>query len=149
MRDRVVGGDVRLTLGLQYTVRFDGLEERVDPEAGAAEPGEDLAQRVPGEDRLFLRPDRLRLRGEVATLDIDTPATESQPNDPRTQSPSLGDISARVTGGKVKGPGIMPVVVPVLNSRDGDYTRWRASNVRPQKQFGYVMVVATIPLGAI
>jgi sulfite reductase (NADPH) hemoprotein beta-component len=89
----------------------------------------------------------IRLRGEVAALDIDTPETESKPDEPRTQSPSLGDISARVTAGKVKGPGLMPVVVPVLNSRDEDYTRWRASNVRPQKQFGYVMVVATIPLG--
>jgi sulfite reductase beta subunit-like hemoprotein len=90
---------------------------------------------------------RIRLRGEVATLEIDTPATESKPDDPRAESPSLGDVSARVMAGNVKGPGITPVVVPVLNSRDEDYTRWRTSNVHPQKQFGYVMVVATIPLG--
>ena len=25
--------------------------------------------------------------------------------------------------------------------------RWRATNVRPQKQFGYVMATATVPLG--
>ncbi len=91
----------------------------------------------------------IRLRGEVPTLEIDTPAAESKPDDPRAESPSLGDVSVRVTAGKVKGPGIMPVVVPVLNSRDEDYTRWRTSNVRPQKQFGYAMVVATIPLGDI
>jgi sulfite reductase beta subunit-like hemoprotein len=47
----------------------------------------------------------------------------------------------------VKGPGITPVVVPILNSRDEDYTRWRESNVRPQKQFGFSMATATIPLG--
>ena len=89
----------------------------------------------------------IRLRGEVATLEIDTPAVESKPDDPRAEPPSLGDVSARVTAGKVKGPGIMPLVVPVLNSRDEDYTRWRASNVHPQKQFGYAMAVAPIPLG--
>ena len=89
----------------------------------------------------------IRLRGEVATLDIDTPATESKPDDLRAEPPSILDISARVAAGAVKGPGITPVVVPLLNSRDEDYTRWRASNVHPQKQFGYVMAVATIPLG--
>jgi sulfite reductase beta subunit-like hemoprotein len=91
----------------------------------------------------------IRLRGEVPTLDIETPAAEPKPDDPRAESPSLGDISARVAAGQVKGPGIMPIVVPVLNSRDEDYTRWRASNVRPQQQFGYVTVVATIPLGDV
>ena len=49
--------------------------------------------------------------------------------------------------GVVKGPGITPVVVPVLNSRDEDFTYWQASNVRPQKQKGFATVMATIPLG--
>ena len=89
----------------------------------------------------------IRLRGEVPTLEIDTPAAESKPDTPRPESPSVLDVSTRVMAGAVKGPGIMPVVVPVLNSRDEDYSRWRASNVRPQKQFGYALVVATIPLG--
>jgi sulfite reductase beta subunit-like hemoprotein len=35
----------------------------------------------------------------------------------------------------------------VLNSRDEDFTRWKASNVRPQKQKGYATATATIPLG--
>jgi sulfite reductase beta subunit-like hemoprotein len=89
----------------------------------------------------------IRLRGEVPTLEIDTPAEESKPDAPRTAAPSLGDISARVADGKVKGPGITPVVVPILNSRDEDYTRWRETNVLPQKQFGFSMATATVPLG--
>ncbi len=90
----------------------------------------------------------IRLRGEVPTLDIDTPADEAKPNAPRSESPSTGrDHGARHARAQVKGPGIMPVVVPVLNSRDEDYSRWRASNVRPQKQFGYAIVDATVPLG--
>jgi sulfite reductase beta subunit-like hemoprotein len=89
----------------------------------------------------------IRLRGEVPTLEIDTPADEAMPSAPRSESPSTVEITARVSSGKVKGPGIMPVVIPVLNSRDEDYSRWRASNVRAQKQFGYAIVEATVPLG--
>jgi len=89
----------------------------------------------------------IRLRGEVPALDIDTPADEPKPDAARSASPSVGDISARVAAGAVKGPGITPVVVPVLNSRDEDYSRWRTSNVRPQKQFGFAIVTATVTLG--
>ncbi len=89
----------------------------------------------------------IRLRGEVPTLEIDTPADEIIPNAPRSESPSTVEITARVSSGRVKGPGIVPVVIPVLNSRDEDYSRWRASNVRAQKQFGYAIVEATVPLG--
>src|SRR5207244_6932754 len=32
---------------------------------------------------------------------------------------------------------------------DEAYARWRSTNVRPQKQFGYVMAVATVPLGDV
>lgn len=89
----------------------------------------------------------IRLRGEVPTLEIDTPATEPEPTEPRTAAPLESAVATRVMSGVVKGPGITPVVVPVLNSRDEDFTRWQASNVRPQKQQGFATVMATIPLG--
>jgi len=89
----------------------------------------------------------IRLHGEVATLEINPPELEPAPTAARTAVPAESAIAARVMSGTVKGPGITPVVVPVLNSRDEDYTRWNASNVRPQKQAGYATVVATIPLG--
>src|SRR6185369_3575459 len=79
----------------------------------------------------------IRLKGEVPTLELDTPADEPKPDAARAAAPSVGDISTRVAEGKVKGPGITPMVVPILNSRDEDYTRWRETNVRPQKQFGF------------
>jgi sulfite reductase (NADPH) hemoprotein beta-component len=41
----------------------------------------------------------------------------------------------------------MPVIVPVFNSSDAEYARWRATNLRPQKQFGFTMAVVTVPLG--
>ena len=89
----------------------------------------------------------IRLRGEVPTLEIETPTDEPAPTDARTAAPLESAVATRVMSGAVKGPGITPVVVPVLNSRDEDFTKWRASNVRPQKQKGYATVTATIPLG--
>ncbi len=88
-----------------------------------------------------------RLRGEVPTLEIDPPAGESRPDWATDASPSVGHIASRVAAETVKGPGLTPTVVPILHAGDEAYARWRATNVRPQKQFGYVMVCATVPLG--
>src|SRR3954467_1150293 len=88
-----------------------------------------------------------RLRGQVPTLEIDPPATESRPEWVKDSSPSVGHIAARVAAGRISGPGIMPTVVPVFQSGDEAYARWRVTNVRPQKQFGYVMAIAAVPLG--
>ncbi|HXD73977.1 MAG TPA: nitrite/sulfite reductase [Vicinamibacterales bacterium] len=89
---------------------------------------------------------KIRLNGEVPTLEIDTPAEEPAPA-ARGEAPVENAIASRVMAGEVRGPGITPVVVPVLNSRDEDFTRWKTTAVVPQKQKGYVTVLATIPLG--
>jgi len=88
-----------------------------------------------------------RLRGQVPTLEIDPPVAESKPEWVKDSSPSVGHIASRVAGGRVTGPGITPTIVPVYQPGDTAYARWRATNVLPQKQFGYVMAVATVPLG--
>jgi sulfite reductase (NADPH) hemoprotein beta-component len=88
-----------------------------------------------------------RLRGQVPTLDIDPPASESRPDWVKDSSPSVGHIATRVAAGQVKGPGITPTVVPLFQVGDEAYARWRSTNVRPQRQFGYVLVTATVPLG--
>ena len=88
-----------------------------------------------------------RLGGSVPLLDIDPPVFEPRPDWPPSPSPSVGQIVERVRAATVNGPGLTPTIVPVFNASDGDYARWRATNVRPQKQFGYVMAVATVPLG--
>jgi sulfite reductase beta subunit-like hemoprotein len=88
-----------------------------------------------------------RLRGQVPTLEIDPPAGESRPEWVKDASPSLEDIATRVAGGRISGPGLTPAIVPILQSSDEAYQRWCATNVRAQKQFGYVMAVASVPLG--
>jgi sulfite reductase (NADPH) hemoprotein beta-component len=88
-----------------------------------------------------------RLRGQVPTLEIDPPANESRPEWVKDSSPSVGQVVSRVSAGRISGPGLTPNIVPVFQAGDEAYARWRATNVRPQKQFGYVMAVATVPLG--
>jgi sulfite reductase beta subunit-like hemoprotein len=88
-----------------------------------------------------------RLRGQVPTLEIDPPSSESKPDWVKDSSPSVGHIASRVAGGRISGPGLTPTIVPVFQTGDDAYVRWRATNVHPQKQFGYTMAVATVPLG--
>jgi sulfite reductase beta subunit-like hemoprotein len=88
-----------------------------------------------------------RLRGQVPTLEIEPPATESRPEWVKDPAATLGQIAARVENGRVSGPGLTPAIVPVLAVGDEAYARWRVTNVRPQKQFGYVMAIAAVPLG--
>jgi sulfite reductase (NADPH) hemoprotein beta-component len=85
--------------------------------------------------------------GVVPTLDIEPPAAEPMPEGVKNASPSLKDIGAMVEAGRVKGPGITPTVVPVYEPGDEAYARWRATNVRPQKTFGYLTATVTVPLG--
>ena len=87
-----------------------------------------------------------RLEGTVPILDIDPPASERELEWMSDSPPSIGDITARVSAGRISGPGITPVVTPKAQA-EASYVRWCATNVRPQKQPGYVMAVATVPLG--
>jgi sulfite reductase beta subunit-like hemoprotein len=88
-----------------------------------------------------------RLRGAAPTLEIDPPAAEAKPDGAGDSSPSVSCVASRVSAGRVSGPGLTPVVVPLLQAGDEPFARWRATNVRPQKQFGFSIVVASIPLG--
>jgi sulfite reductase (NADPH) hemoprotein beta-component len=88
-----------------------------------------------------------RLAGEVPPLDIDPPASEPKPDGEPQRSPAPETVAARVQDAIVSGPGIRPAVVPLLKPGEELYARWRVTNVRAQKQFGYAMVVVTVPLG--
>jgi sulfite reductase (NADPH) hemoprotein beta-component len=65
----------------------------------------------------------------------------------KESSPSVGYIASRVSAGRVTGPGLTPTIVPVYQTGDDEYARWRVTNVLPQKQFGFVLVIASVPLG--
>src|SRR5262245_32272793 len=84
---------------------------------------------------------------QAPLLEIETPAAEAAPTWLRDEAPSARTIASRVGSAPPKGPGIMPVLTPVFQPGEEAYIRWRASNVRPQKQCGYVTAMATVPLG--
>jgi sulfite reductase (NADPH) hemoprotein beta-component len=62
-------------------------------------------------------------------------------------APSVDEIARRVTTGDVRGPGIRPEPAPVLAAGESAYLGWAATNLRQQKQAGYVCAIVTIPLG--
>ncbi|MBZ5557214.1 MAG: nitrite/sulfite reductase [Acidobacteriia bacterium] len=88
-----------------------------------------------------------RLRGQVPTLEIDSPATEPTPDWAKDVPPPVGDVAERVAAGRTTGPGLTPTIAPLLFAGDDAYARWRVTNTHPQKQFGYVIAVASVPLG--
>jgi sulfite reductase beta subunit-like hemoprotein len=88
-----------------------------------------------------------RLRNDVATLEIDPPSSESKPDWDKDLPPSVGYIASHVSAGFVSGPGLTPRVVPLIPAGDAAYARWRTTNVRPQKHAGFVVAIATVPLG--
>jgi len=87
-----------------------------------------------------------RLRGDVPTLEID-PVDEASPDWVKDLPPSAVGIATRLAADETTGPGLAPRLVPVVQPGDDAFLKWRATNVRPQKQFGYVTATATAPLG--
>ncbi len=89
----------------------------------------------------------VRGRRRCRSSTIDPPVAEAAPAWTRDEAPSPNLIASRVAAAPPDGPGITPTLVPVYMPGDEAYARWRATNVRPQKQFGYVIATATVPLG--
>ena len=83
----------------------------------------------------------------VALLEIDPPESEPGLSTPREPAPTVTAIGSRVLAVQPNGPGITPTLLPVIQAGDEAYARWRSTNVRPQKQFGFTTIVATVPLG--
>jgi sulfite reductase beta subunit-like hemoprotein len=85
--------------------------------------------------------------GNVPLLQVDAPEMEAPPDWERAAAPSPSLIVSRVSSAPPIGPGITPTLVPIFIAGDDAYNRWRQTNVRPQKQFGYVTATVTVPLG--
>lgn len=90
----------------------------------------------------------VRAEGGVSLpFDPQNPPSETPPPWRHPDAPSVEDARARTEAGQVKGPGITPTPRPILPVLDGQYERWRRTNVRHQRQGGYATVVVTVPLG--
>jgi sulfite reductase beta subunit-like hemoprotein len=85
--------------------------------------------------------------GRSLPFDSDHLPEEGPPHDRREPPSTVVETAARAGRTQVHGPGILPHVRPQLEVLDEDFIRWHETNVRPQKQAGYALVTATVPLG--
>jgi sulfite reductase beta subunit-like hemoprotein len=91
----------------------------------------------------------IRARGGIALpFDPQHPPVEDAPTG-RSAAPSTRDVSARVSAARLRGPGLRPSIGPTLPVAGGSYERWLRTNVRPQKQAGFAIASATLPLGDV
>jgi sulfite reductase (NADPH) hemoprotein beta-component len=101
--------------------------------------------------------ERWRAEFERALADVKAEGGVPLPFDPATRpveeppsapapAPSVEEIVRRVSRGETHGPGIHPDPAPTA-AGDAAYVRWAATNLRHQKQAGYVAAIATVPLG--
>jgi sulfite reductase beta subunit-like hemoprotein len=77
-------------------------------------------------------------------FDPQRPPKEAPPSSPRLSPPSVADAE-RAAAAELRGPGLLPVIPRGTPSR----LEFAASNVRPQRQQGFVSVVVTLPLGDV
>jgi sulfite reductase beta subunit-like hemoprotein len=82
--------------------------------------------------------------GARLPFDAERPPVEEAPPS-RASAPRPSEVSAAVAAGAVTGPGIVPRVEGEIG-RD-EFAYWLRTNVRPQKQGGYVIVTVTTVLG--
>jgi len=80
-------------------------------------------------------------------FDAGNPPAEAAPDWSRPAAPPVAEIAEHAASAEVRGPGIVPVIPRALPVLNGNFVRWTATNVRPQKQPGYVVVSVTVPLG--
>jgi len=80
-------------------------------------------------------------------FDPENPPEESAPDWTPPAPPSVADTAARAGEAVLRGPGLIPEFRRALPVRSDDCERWARSNVRPQRQAGYVLATVTVPLG--
>ena len=85
--------------------------------------------------------------GARLPFDPEAPPLESEPDGVRRAPLPTDETAARAVATEVRGPGILPRVEPVLDVPVTAYPSWARSNVRRQKQAGFVTATVTVPLG--
>jgi sulfite reductase (NADPH) hemoprotein beta-component len=80
-------------------------------------------------------------------FDRDAPPIEDAPPPSPLDLLPLDEIAIRARATAVVGPGIVPQVEPRLTVRSAEFLDWSNTNVRPQKQPGYAIVIVSTMLG--
>ncbi len=91
----------------------------------------------------------VRAQGSIRLpFDPEDPPAE-QPPQRRLAPPTPESTAAWVAAVEPHGPGLLPDPRPALELQDGDRQRWLQTNVRPQRQPGFVTVVVRLRLGDV
>jgi sulfite reductase (NADPH) hemoprotein beta-component len=85
--------------------------------------------------------------GARLPFDAQNPPVEEAPPAPRQPLPSAPQLAQRAGGAQVRGPGIIPSLEGNLRPTELELRQWLRTNVRRQKQPGYVVATATVSLG--
>ena len=85
--------------------------------------------------------------GARLPFDPERPPAEEAPDWERATPPSVAMSRSRALASTTRGPGIQPEFRGFLPVMNGDYSHWQRTNVRPQKQPGFVIATVTVPLG--
>ena len=85
--------------------------------------------------------------GSQLPFDPERPASEVAPVWERPAPPSVAAARERALGATTRGPGIHPPFRGFLPVMNGDFSHWRRTNVRAQKQPGFSTASVTVPLG--
>ena len=85
--------------------------------------------------------------GAQFPFDPERPPSEDAPDWERPAAPSVAAARERALAATTRGPGIQPPFRGFLPAMNGDFSHWRRTNLRPQKQPGFFVASVTVPLG--
>jgi len=85
--------------------------------------------------------------GAQLPFDPQEPPVEEPPLWDRPEPPSVREAAAEVAASGLSGPGLHPEIEPNLSPTAKEYWNWLRTNVHRQKQRGYSIAAATVPLG--
>ncbi len=102
--------------------------------------------------RAEVEAERARVRKEGAPtlpFDPEQPPEERAPSGARPPAPEPFAIASRVGSAPPRGPGVVPAVTPDLVPGPAALEAFERTNVRPQRQAGYVALEVVLPLGDV
>jgi sulfite reductase (NADPH) hemoprotein beta-component len=85
--------------------------------------------------------------GAALPFDGNDPPIEGPPPGSTRDLLSLEKIAMRAGSGRIVGPGIVPSVQPRLTVQTDEFLQWSRTNVLPQKQAGFAVVIVATLLG--
>ncbi|HEX7622076.1 MAG TPA: nitrite/sulfite reductase, partial [Anaeromyxobacteraceae bacterium] len=81
-------------------------------------------------------------------FDPERPPEEGPPAWARPAPPAPAEVAALVAGAPPRGPGVVPEIHPT-GAGARAFAAWRGSNVRAQRQPGFVTAAVTLPIGDV